>query len=148
MARNITLKRFEVQNENFPFLGAFRLRVEASDPDGLADAGVFLWRRDPPNPYNGTIVDTFFAICSPVDLEEYPLGAPNPQIAYPFFRQSFCDLILRATSQAIAVWGTIQKEVCELLDALDRLDKLVLVETLRCQPFDGSLSRSESIGAR
>lgn len=116
-------------NVNYQWAGAFRLRVEASDPTGSgADPNVFVYRRDPVNPYTGEANDTFFAVASPVDLAEYPVGDPDPDAQFPFFRLDYVELDFRAVSQAREVWELVREGVCNLLAALEKLEQLQAVE--------------------
>lgn len=130
MARRLKLVKKSVQNVNYQWVGAFRLRVECSDPsDSGADPYVFLHRRDPINAYTGNADDVFFAIASPVDLAEFPVGEPNGQTAYPFFRLDYFEVDVRAASLASEVWTTVVREVDSLLAALTKLEQLEIEET-------------------
>ena len=125
MARRLKLDRKEVTNVDYQWTGAFRLRIECSDPSNSgADPNVFVYRRDPANPYDGTANDTFFAVASPVDLSEYPVGEPNPDAQYPFFRLDYVELDFRATSDAVEAYDLIVAELGTLCRALDRLEQL------------------------
>lgn len=125
-SRQLKLKRFELENVNYLYLGAFRLRVEASDPnDTGADPNVFLYQRDPANPYNGEVADLWLGIASVVDLAEYPVGEPNTETTYPFFRLDYVEIDLRATALAEDTWLIIISEVDNLLKILDRMELLV-----------------------
>lgn len=126
MSRRLKLVKKGVTNINYLWVGAFRLRVECSDPsDSGADPYVFLHRRDPINAYTGTADDVFFAVASPVDLAEYPVGEPNGQTAYPIFRLDYFEIDLRAASLVDEVWTTVVNEVTALLAALEKLESLV-----------------------
>lgn len=127
--RRLKLVRKAVTQVNYQFLGAYRLRIEVSDPGNTgADPYVFLYLRRPVNPYNGDVLDDFHAIASPVDLAEYPVGEPNALTTYPFYRIDFIELDFRSTEQANDTWTLIVAEVDALLRALDRLDTLEVVE--------------------
>jgi hypothetical protein len=127
--RRLKLVRKAVTQVNYQFLGAYRLRIEVSDPDNTgADPNVFLFLRRPVNPYNQEVLDDFHAIASPVDLAEYPVGEPNALTTYPFYRIDFIELDFRSTAQANDTWTLIVAEVDALLRALDRLDALEVVE--------------------
>ena len=152
MARRLKLDRKEVTNVNYQWTGAFRLRIECSDPSGSgADPHVFIYRRDPANPYDGSVNDTFFAVASPVDLAEYPVGEPDPAAQFPFFRLDYVELDLRATSMAREVWLLVVREVNNLLEALDRLEQLIVTEEvwvgapLPPDPGGNSVSSSTSV---
>lgn len=125
MARQLTLQRYELQNANYQQLGAFRLRVEASAPFGTdTDPNVFLYLRRP-TLHDGTVEDEFQTIASPVDMTEYAVGAPKVSSPFPFYRLSYVELDLRASSLAEEVWQTIVADVNNLLLAQDRLELLV-----------------------
>ncbi len=131
MKRRIKLKKYNVTQANFQFIGAYRLRIEAHEAAGL-DNRIFLYRRNPADPYTGAVVDDFFAICSPVDLAEYPPEAPDPNRAFPFFRTNYVELDLRSTHLADRLWVTVVHEVNELLEGLDKLDELQITEEVWC----------------
>ena len=154
MARRLKLQKFELQNISYLWTGAFRLRVEASDPLGSgADPHVFLFQRHPPNPYNGDVDDEWIGVASAVDIAEFPVGEPNTNTAYPFFRLNFLEVDLRQAELANKVWLIIQDEVHFLLVILDILEKLVPTEEVwvgtlgPTPPESGSSGSSESTSA-
>lgn len=129
MARRLKLVKSEVTNVNFQWLGAYRLRVEASDPsDSGSDPNVFIYQRNLPNPYNGEVVDVWLGIASPVDMAEYPVGEPDGITAYPFYRLDYVEIDLRSTGLATDAYVLIIQEVNNLLLAQDRLEVLVPTE--------------------
>ncbi len=129
MPRRLKLTKYAVTHVNYDYLGAYRMRIEASDAEDV-EPHVFLYRRGQVNPYTGTTSDTFFAVASPVDMAEYPPLAPDPNTSFPFFRLSFIELDFRATRLALEAYQTIVTEVDTLLKALDRLEQLTPVETV------------------
>ncbi len=153
MARRLKLTRQQLVEVNYQYLGAFRLRVDVTDPsDSGADTHVFLYNARPVNPYDGSQDADFLAVASPGDLAEYPRGEPNAQTTYPFFRLDYVELDFRATSQAEEVWLLIVAEVDQLLRALDRMESLVVTEEtwVGSEPDAGSSdsnSSSESTSA-
>jgi hypothetical protein len=127
--RRLKLTRSNLTQVLYQYLGAYRLRVDVSDPDNTgADPYVFLYLRRPVNPYNNEVLDDFHAVVSPVDLAEYPVGEPDASTTYPFFRTNFIELDFRATSQALQTWVLIVTEINNLLLSLDRMDQLVVTE--------------------
>ena len=129
MARRLKLSRSQLTQVNYQYLGAFRLRVDVSDPtDSGADPFVFLYNAAPVNPYNGEQRADFLAVASPVDLSEYPAGEPNDATTYPFFRLNYVELDFRSTEQAERAWELIVLEVDNLLKALDRMEQLEVAE--------------------
>lgn len=126
MARRLKLTKSQLTEVNYQYLGAFRLRVTASDPtDSGADPYVFLYNARPVNPYDDTVTADFMAIASPGDLAEYPVGEPDANTTYPFFRLDYVELDFRSTEQAERAWLLIVAEVDTLMKALDRMEQLV-----------------------
>jgi hypothetical protein len=127
--RRLLLKKFEITNVNYLWLGAYRLRVEASDPLHTGtDPNVFLFLRHPLNPHTHEVVDEFLGVASPADMSEYPAHAPDHSTAFPIFRSAAFEIDLRQVEQARKVWLLIQEEVNHLLLALDRMEQLVPTE--------------------
>lgn len=109
----------------------FRLVIEAQDAVSMP-AAVFAHQRRQLDPYSGTAEDEFCFVCSPFDLTKYPADEPNPEQFPQFFRKSSIDIILASQAMAEEAWAVIQREVCGLVDALNRLDVLGVAETTRC----------------
>jgi len=145
--KRIKLTRYESTSVNVHYISAYRLKIIASDASGLENR-VFLFRRDAINPYTSEATDTFVAVCSPVDLEDYPPAEPDPAKEYPFFRADTVEVDFRTTAMAEEVWLIIKKEVCTLLEGLDRLETLKLKEEVWCgTPPDESDSSASSDSA-
>lgn len=126
MARRLKLTKKQLTEVNFQYLGAFRLRIEVSDPtDSGADPHIFLYNQRPLNPYDETRLADFMAVASPGDLVEYPVGEPNDSTTYPIFRLDYAELDFRSTEQAEKVWLLIVAEADTLMKALDRMEQLV-----------------------
>ena len=129
--RRLLLTRSELQNVNYYWLSAFRLRVDVSDPsDSGADPNVFLYLQRPVNPYDGSVDSDFHAVAGPVDMAEYPVGEPRDGTAYPFFRLPYIELDFRSTEVVEKIWALLILEVGQLLNALNRMDQLVQTEQL------------------
>lgn len=146
MARRLLLQRYNLDNVNYQWVGAYRLRVEASDADATgADPNVFLYQRRPPNPYDGSVLDDFIAVASPADMTEYPVGEPADHTTYPIFRLAYVELDLRGVDLAEDTWVLLVSEVGTLLTALDRLELLVLADSVTVgTPAAGGSSSSSS----
>ena len=148
MATGITLKRFQSKIIDVRWAGAFRLRIEASEPTGeLYDAGVFLYNRRPANPYSDIIADTFIGIPSPVEYADYPLFEPNEESPYPFFRKSFVELDFPAIIPAEEAWFSILAQVevlCRALDTLKNLSVTAIVRVGAALEVSDSVSTSDS----
>lgn len=144
--RRLLLQRYGLTNVNFLYLGAYRLKIVASDAENTgADPNIFLFLRRLPDTDTGVVYDDFHALASPADMAEYPIGEPSDQTTYPFFRYHTLILDFRATALAEKSWQTIVKEVDVLLKSLDRLDQLVEVETVTVgTPSDAGNSASST----
>lgn len=88
----------------------FRLRIEARNPVGLPDAGIFLYW----NPGAGE--PAFHAVCKPTDIEEYPLNGTD--IGY--IRKSYVDVLERNRDTLEEEWAIIVIDVNSLLENLNR----------------------------
>ncbi len=144
MARALRVKKFDAgPNVNYAYLSAYRLRL-VIDRAVEMDDRVFLFRRDPVNPYTGDHLDTFVTVCSPVDMADYPPEDPDPNKQYPFFRKNAVELDFRATSQADEAYAVIVRELTALVFALNRLDRLQEADSqwVGTVPDDGSSSDS------
>lgn len=142
--KRIKLTRYESTDVNVHYISAYRLKVVASDAEGLENR-VFLFRRDAINPYTSEATDSFVAICSPVDMDHYPPAEPDPAKEYPFFRMDTVEVDFRSTATAEDVWSIIKKEVCILLEGLDRLEILNLKEEVWCGTPPAESDSSDSV---
>ena len=151
MAPRLKLKRYQTDHISFQFVGAYRLRIEAVDDNTGADPHVFLYHREPINPYSGEVRDVFFAVASPVDLSQYPILAPDPSKPYPFFRARVVELDLPSADLTDKVWTSIINQVNALLQGLGLLPKLILMQEELCggpadpTPIPGPYPASDSL---
>jgi hypothetical protein len=148
MPRGLRLQRFSIRNANHWHLRVFRLRVEVAEVSSDMTEYVFVYRRNPPDPNSGEVFDEFCAVASITDLSEYPIGDPDPNNAFPFFRKNFVEVDVRSSQEFAEAWELLKTHVCELVEALDRADDLVLDEEFTCGELDtgsASLSGSASI---
>lgn len=145
----LLITRKEVTKVNYQYLGAFRLRIEVTDPSSSgADPNVFIYNQRPINPYDQTVEADFLAVASPVDMAEYPAGEPRDGTEFPFFRLDYVELDFRSTAYVEKAWGLIVAEVSNLLAALNRLEALEVTEELWVgAPLPESDSASASASA-
>lgn len=121
----LKLTRYGIDNVRYKHLGAFRIRIEATDPtDSGMDTNVFVYRQDPINAYSGDANNTFMAVASAVDLAEYPADEPNTATEFPFFRLNYVELDVRAISQAEEFWQIVVHDVGVLIESLNVLIEL------------------------
>lgn len=79
----------------------------------------------------GRTSDEFSHVCSPFDLTLYPANAPDPAQFPQYFRKSTVDILLPSLAALEEAWSAINAEVGELVEALNRLDRLVVADTVR-----------------
>lgn len=144
--RKLRVRRFAVTQIDSVYFSAYRFRVEAAEAVAM-EKQVFLYRRAPPDPYTQEVVDTFFSVCSPVDMVEYPAEAPDPNKAYPFFRKDFVELDLRRLELALAAEALIVAELNVLVHALNRLEDLELADDFWIGPFPGDPDHGSEDGS-
>lgn len=146
MARGLKVTRSKTSPTNHKHLRGFRLRIDAVDPVGGMTQFVFVHRRHPKSPYDGTVFDEFCTVASVTHLADIPEGAPN--LPFPFFRKTFVEMDARSEQDAEEFWDLMNSLVCSLLTALDGLDDLVLQETIICGEegeVTDSISLSEGV---
>lgn len=128
--RSVRLTRFEAENVNFYYFGAYRMRIEATEAQGPdMDPYVFIYRRGPLNPYTGEYCDEFMAVAGPADMAEIPALEPDPERSWPFFRLDYIEDDFRSSAIALEVWNIVETEVAVLVEAMGRLTQLKTVET-------------------
>jgi len=147
MQRRIRLTRYAANTVDMNNYGAYRLRVEVTAVEGPdLDEFVFIYRHNPPSAYTNQSVDTFEAVAGPPQVAMYPSGEANADQGWPYYRLNYVELDVMSTEQADSIWKEIQAEVCVLVDAMNRLDKLQAVEDVWCPDAPDSDSQpSQSI---
>lgn len=129
--RRLRLTKSEVQFVNYQFLGAARLKVVVTNPDNTdADPFVFLYNRRPPNPYDSTVADLWIGIASVVEMADYPVGEPDVNTPYPFFRSDRIEVDFATIELLNETWPLIVAEISNLLVVQDRLEQLVPTEVV------------------
>jgi hypothetical protein len=147
--RKLTLVKSEAARVEYQYFGALRIRVDVIDAVDI-DPNIFLYRQDMATPYtpDASPTNTFFSVASPADINDYPIGAPDPLKAFPFFRQTFVELDFRSTLQADQFWQDVIQEATVLIHAMNKLELLEEVDHIQIGPFpkdDDEPSGSESI---
>lgn len=147
--RAIELRRSEMAYANHFHLRGFRIRVEAVAAVDMPRE-VFLFSRSPVDPNTGDQTDVFETVCSFPDLSVYPALAPDPSLGLPYFRKAVVELDWPSTRDVEAFWVLVQNQVCELREALNRAEVLVVTGSAWCGPeptADGGASDSASDSA-
>ncbi len=134
--RTFSLVRSEAARQEYQYFGALRVRVDVVDAVHF-DPHIFVYRRDMTSPYtpDASPTDTFFAVASPADMDDYPINAPDPKKAFPFFRKRVVELDFRSTLHADQFWQTVVQESAVLLHAFNKLEILSHAETVPIGPF-------------
>jgi hypothetical protein len=136
MARNVQLVRAPIEDSVHKHLHTFRIRISIGDVEGDMPKDVFVHRRHPTDPYDGTVFDEFCTVASPAHLGLYPPIDPDPERGFPFFRKDHMDVDVQSQTEFDEVWETILNAVCDLAQVLDLLDDMELQETFFCgSPF-------------
>lgn len=126
----IKLRLLPIENTASHHLHGFRMRIEAYDaPDDLTNY-VFVCRRHPVNPHTGEVVDEFYTIVSFPHIAMYPVGAPDPDKGWPFFRRDWFELDISSTQQYEETWELVKSQVCHFETAYRKAAaNLQLLET-------------------
>ena len=140
--RRIRLTRYAAVNVNHIYYGAYRMKVAVTSVEGDLNKYIFIYKRNPTSPYTAESCDEFLAIAGPSQMSDVPAGAPDPDINWPFYRLDSVELDFMSAEQAEQAWVDIQKEVCNLVDGMDDLEKLQAIEDVWCPsaPPSGSVS--------
>ncbi len=124
---------YAVRHQNLAYLSAWRLRIVVTAV-GM-DPRVFVFGRSPPDPRSGETADTFYSVASPVDMEEYPPDEPDPQTEFQMFRADTVDVLLRSASEYEGTLDLIERELRNLVHALNILENLRLDRTIEIGPY-------------
>jgi len=130
MARGIKLKRYAIENANHFHIRGFRIRIEVTEVCGGMVENVFVFRKAPANPFDGTEAEEFQTVASFPDIAEYPVGAVDAETPFPYFRTNVVELDVRSVEEYDYVWTEIMAEVGNLINALDKADEIVAAETV------------------
>jgi hypothetical protein len=74
-------------------------------------------------------VDTFESVASPVDIEEYPVENPEPDVSPAFYRLSSIDLLSRNRELLDITWDAIKQDCDELVLTLANICELEADDT-------------------
>lgn len=125
----------EVSTYNIPNrTQAWRLKVTVTDCNNV-DPNIFMYLRGPGNTETEERIDAFQAVCSPVDLEEYPAGEPL-DTGPSFFRVAEVDLLSRSRTLLEETWNAIVSDVEELIQTLVSICELQHADVVRIGTFD------------
>lgn len=157
MTRGLELTRQFYENTIEGRTTAYRMVVRVSRAHEM-DPNIFLYHRRQVAMGSDPAVDVFVCVCTPVDMEEYPLE--SDAVLEGYFRVADIDLIARSAAQLEDVWQMLQAARDELVRTLDALDAMTGTQTSAygtlpesssssssSTPEDGSSSEPEEIPA-
>ena len=121
---------------------AYRMTVRVTRSYGV-DPNIFLYKRESVGMGGNPPVDTFVAVCTPVDIEEYLVGAPRE--GDNFFRVADIDLLARNAEQLEDIWRLICIDRDELIRTLQDMHDAQGTQTSAYGDF-GEESSSPSSG--
>jgi len=102
---------------------AYRMVATITEADGI-DKNLFLYHRMTLEPVSGTTGDFFRKIASPTDIEEYPVGAPDPQSPLPFYRLDSVDMLFRSADLLNETWEMMLADLRELGRTMTAISRL------------------------
>jgi hypothetical protein len=112
---------------------AYRMKVRVTRTKDV-DPNIFLYRRDVAPLGAAPPVDTFVAICTPVDLEEIDAGEPAAQSKY--YRTADIDMLARNAADLEEAWELICIDRDELVSTLQALKDATGTEISAYGTFD------------
>ena len=89
----LTVEYSTTASEEYDPIYAYSLKVEILEASGISDH-LFVFQRSPDN-NEGDSVDTFIQIAAPLEIEEVPENAPDPQHGMPYYRAKEVTLWFR-----------------------------------------------------
>ena len=108
-----------------PDITSFKLVVETLNAENMSDK-IFVNQRIR-NFAKERFDDTFVAVCTPVQLEDFP--EDSPEEGSSFYRTNRIELIGRTPEYLQTVFESLVYEVKKLTLDLDQLDSLTAAET-------------------
>lgn len=130
MAISITVKYY--RNEIVKNLQSYDLRVVVEAATDMPEE-IFVLQRTIPTAVPAGVTsptpsDVFTCIADPVDLEEFPVDAPDLVNEMPYFRVSEITLRFRSLELLEEVRGLIGEDIQALVNSLKAAENVVLEE--------------------
>lgn len=123
-SHGVRLKKFVQERYVINNVDGYRMKVEAYDANHMSSS-IFRYIRGPFSQTIGAYSEEFDGICSPADLEEFPVDTPTLNANPAWFRKDYIDLVFRSQATAEEAWGRIVKDVTTLVASLDLMDTIV-----------------------
>lgn len=119
---------------------AWRMVIEVVEANNV-DPNIFLYDR---RPRSDEEQDVFLAVCSPVDLEDWPAAAPDASLQANFFRMADVDLITRNRDLLDLTWEGIVADATELVRTLTEICELGVTEDIEIGIIEESSESSSA----
>ena len=143
--RRIRLTRYAAENVNYTYYGAYRMKVAVTSVEGDdIDKYVFIYKRNPVNPYTTLSTDEFCAVCGPSQFATIPAAAPDADLNWPYYRLDYVELDFMSLNQAEQAWEDIKVEVGKLVEGMGKLVSLKAIEDVWFPSAPPATSQSES----
>jgi hypothetical protein len=124
---------------------AWRMRITVTDYYNV-DPNIFMFLRTGPDA-NNDFVDTYEAVASPVDIEEYASGAPREGDDPAFYRLAEVDLLSRNRLLLDNAWNMIKADRDELIRTLTYICETTPDEVSRYGTFSDTSDVPQSSDA-
>ena len=108
-----------VPEEHDPIYG-YALKVEIVEATGISDH-LFVFQRSPDN-NEGDAVDTFIQIAAPLEIEEVPENAPDPQHGMPYYRAKEVTLWFRTLEDLMLAKNKMRDDFTTLVKTYEVLN--------------------------
>lgn len=119
----IKLKKFVQTSYVINNIDGFRMKIETLSANNMNSA-IFRYIKGPFNGNSGNYQEDFDGVCSPSDLEEFPIDAPAAGANPAWFRKDYVDLVFRSQTTAEETWDKIVSDVTILIKTLDVMDNI------------------------
>ena len=133
--RSVTLVVQMSQFTQAGVIDGFRITGTITAVDSFDDVNLFRYEQIPAVTPGGVLSNVFTGVCSPVDLQEFPVAAPFPNANPPYFRGSTFDLVFRTTAEGNETLAAIEDDLKRLIVSQNVLDVLGSPTTVVVGPF-------------
>ena len=128
MAEYFELTRAPLEETNEDGFARIRLQIECTAALNSLSTAIFRYLPRH-NPTTDVLETLFDGVCSSLQMEELPIGAPHPTADPAYFRLPQLDIKLGSRAEAEEVWSLIEVDVQHLSESYYRAETLELVET-------------------
>jgi len=117
----IRLKKFVQEKYVINNVDGYRMKIVAYDANNMSNH-IFRYIRGPFSQTTNSYFEELDGVCSPADLEEFPIDTPLANANPAWFRKDYVDLVFRSQTTAEEAWNRIVSDVNILVSSLDKMD--------------------------